>query len=170
DHTTWHNAINNTLKAIKNSKNDSKTLSTKSIGQDYGLPEATLRRAIKNNSSFIRPGRAKILTDHKKEQLVGYCLNMQRLGFGLTKSGVNQCVMDIIRRDRRSYPFSKNRLGQKWWKRFMNDHPELSFRIPQALNEAHVQKANPVIVKDHFDKLQKIILEYSLIADQIWNM
>ncbi|CAG8801565.1 20005_t:CDS:2, partial [Cetraspora pellucida] len=122
--------------AIKTPKNDSKTPSTRSIAQDYGLSKATLRRAIKNNGPLTRPGRAKILTDHEEEQLVSYCLAMQRLGFGLTKSGVNQYVMDIVRRNRRPYPFGENGLGQKWWKCFMNDHPELSFRILQALNEA----------------------------------
>ena len=35
----------------------------------------------------------------------------------------------------------------------MRDHPELSFHVPQALNEARAQKANPVIVKDHFTNI-----------------
>ena len=52
----------------------------------------------------------------------------------------------------------------------MRDHPELSFRVPQELSEARAQKANKVIVKDHFQKLQKIINENSLTATQIWNM
>ncbi|RIB07970.1 hypothetical protein C2G38_2212877 [Gigaspora rosea] len=52
----------------------------------------------------------------------------------------------------------------------MSDHPELSFCVPQALNEACAQKANPIIVSDHFAKLEKIIKEYSLTPDQIWNM
>ncbi|CAG8815646.1 910_t:CDS:1, partial [Racocetra fulgida] len=70
DYTTRHNAINNALKAIKTPKNDSKTPSTRSIARDYGLSEATLRRAIKNDGPLTRPGRAKILTDHEEEQLV----------------------------------------------------------------------------------------------------
>ncbi|CAG8779265.1 3152_t:CDS:2, partial [Cetraspora pellucida] len=134
------------------------------------LSETTLRRAIKNDGPLTRLGRAKILTNYEEEQLVGYCLNMQKLGFGLTKSGVNQCVMDIIHQDRRPYPFDENGPGQKWWQRFMKDHLELSFHVPQALNEAHAQRANPNIIKDHFEKLQKIIQEYSLSADRIWNI
>ena len=167
---TRHNNINNALKAIKHSPDNSKTPSTRSIARDYGLSEATLRRAIKNDGPLARPGRTKILTNHEEEQLVGYCLNMQKLGFGLTRSGINQCVMDIVRQDGRSNLFNENGPGQKWWKRFMNDHPELSFRVPQALNEARAQKANPIIVKDHFNKLQKILQEYSLTSDRIWNM
>jgi hypothetical protein len=52
----------------------------------------------------------------------------------------------------------------------MQDHPELSFRKPQALTAARAQKGNPVIINAHFDKLQSIITQYSLEADQIWNM
>ncbi|CAG8493577.1 21804_t:CDS:2 [Cetraspora pellucida] len=52
----------------------------------------------------------------------------------------------------------------------MKDYLELSFCMPQALNEACAQKANPIIVNDHFNKLQKIIQEYSLTPDKIWNM
>ncbi|CAG8831300.1 15787_t:CDS:2, partial [Cetraspora pellucida] len=150
--------------AIKTPKNDSKTPSIRSIAQDYGLLEATLRCAIKNDGPLTCPGHAKILTDHEKKQLVSYCLAMQRLDFGLTKSGVNQCVIDIVRRNRRPYPFGENGPGQKWWKRFMNDYPELSFCIPQALNEACAQKANPNIDETGFviePRLQKVLAKKS---------
>jgi hypothetical protein len=95
---------------------------------------------------------------------------MQRLGFGLSRSGVSHCVMEIVRRDRRPHPFNENGPGQAWWRRFLRDHPELSFRVPQALNEARAQKANPIIISDHFNKLQNIINEYLLTPDRIWNM
>ncbi|CAG8787566.1 17228_t:CDS:2, partial [Cetraspora pellucida] len=140
DYTTRHNAINNALKAIKNSPSDLAP-STRSIARDYGLPETTLRHAIKNDGPFTRPGCAKILTNHEEKQL--------------TKGPILLMKMDQ---------------GKKWWQRFMKDHPELSFRVLQALNEAHTQRANPIIIKDHFEKLQKIIQEYSLSADRIWNM
>ena len=95
---------------------------------------------------------------------------MQKLGFGLTKSGVNHCVMEIVRNDNRSHPFAVKGPGRAWWNRFMKDHPDLSFQMPQALTEACAQRANPIIIKDHFDKLEKIIDEYSLTPDHIWNM
>ncbi|CAG8656570.1 18980_t:CDS:2 [Racocetra fulgida] len=55
----------------------------------------------------------------------------------------------------------------KTWLWVNQDHPELSFRVPQALNEARAQKANPIIVNDHFNKLEKIIQEYALTPDRI---
>ncbi|CAG8650899.1 3979_t:CDS:2 [Cetraspora pellucida] len=38
------------------------------------------------------------------------------------------------------------------------------------LSEARAQRANAIIVKNHFDKLKQIIDENSLTAMQIWNM
>ena len=78
--------------------------------------------------------------------------------------------MEIVNRDGRAHPFGENGPGQSWWQRFLRDHPELSFRVLQALNEARAQKANPIIINDHFNKLEKIINEYSLTPDRIWNM
>src|ERR1043165_8357412 len=96
DYNTRHDAINKALQAIKNTPDGFKISSTRSIARDYDIHEATLRCAIKNDSPLPCPGRTKILTNYEKKQLVGYCLNMQKLSFGLTKSGVNQCIMDIV--------------------------------------------------------------------------
>ena len=79
--------------------------------------------------------------------------------------------MEVVHRDRRPHPFNENGSGQAWWRRFLKDHPELSFRVPQALNEARAQKANPIIISDHFNKLQEIINEHLLtpIGFGIWT-
>ena len=129
-----------------------------------------MRRAIANDGPLNRRGPPKVLTTHEEEQLTGYCINMQKLGFGLTQSGVNHCVMEILRLSQRKHPFSEKGPGKDWWKRFLRDHPNLSFRTPQELNEARAQRTNPTIVADHFDKLEKIFRENSLTAERIWNM
>ncbi|CAG8777363.1 15405_t:CDS:2, partial [Cetraspora pellucida] len=126
--------------------------------------------AVKNNGSPDRHGPATILSAYKEQQLVGYCKNMQKLGFGLTRSGVNYCIMNIVKSNNCNQLFKNNGPGKAWWKRFIRDHPDLSFHVPQALLEAYAQRANPIIIRDHFDKLHKIIEQHSLTADQIWNM
>ena len=52
----------------------------------------------------------------------------------------------------------------------MKDYLELSFRTPQELSQARASKANPVVLKDHFEKLKKLFDNYSLTPDRIWNM
>lgn len=164
------NVISAAINELNNYPTGSKRPSVNSVAKDFGLSEATLRRAIKNGSLPNRQGPPTILTEHEENQLIGYCMNMQQLGFGLTKSGVNHCVMEIMRQNKRLHPFGDKGPGRDWWTRFMRDHPELSFRAPQELSEARAQRANPTIINDHFNKLETIINENSLTATQIWNM
>jgi hypothetical protein len=143
--------------------------SIRGIAKYFGINETTLRRAIKNGVPS-HSGPTTILTKEEEEQLVGYCLNMQRLGFGLTKSSINYTVLEMIHHTSRKYPFTDSGPGQAWWKRFLHDHPNISFRKPQALTAARAQKGNPTIINDHFTKLEDIIHKYKLTAVQIWNM
>ena len=103
--------------------------SVNSTASRFGIPETTLRRAVEKGLPK-RSGPGTVLSKHEEEQLVGYCKNMQKLGFGLTKSGVNHCVMEIVRNDNRSHPFAVKGPGRAWWNRFMKDHLDLSFRMP----------------------------------------
>ena len=163
-------AISTALKKLNDCPLGSKPPSINSLAKDFGLSETTLRRAVTNGGPPKRPGAPNVLTSHEENQLVGYCINMQKLGFGLTKRGVNHCVMEMMKLNKRSHPFGEAGPGQDWWECFMKDHPELSFRVPQNLSEARAQKANKTIVDDHFKKLKQIIDENSLSAAQIWNM
>ena len=78
---------------------------------------------------------------------------MQQLGFGLTKFSVNYTILQMVKGH--EHPFSDKGPAQAWWKRFMQDHSELSFRKPQALTAARAQKGNPIIINAHYDKLQR---------------
>ena len=168
--TLRNNNIHAALEALENYPINTKRPSVNSVAKKFGLPETTLRRAVKNGVSSRHQGPSTILTNHEEKQLASYCINMQKLGFGLTRSGVNYCVMEIMQSNKRIHTFNENGPGKDWWARFMRDHSELSFCTPQNLSEARAQKANATIVKDHFDKLQQIIYENSLTATQIWNM
>ncbi|CAG8774692.1 3441_t:CDS:2 [Cetraspora pellucida] len=141
-----------------------------SAKRDFGLSETTFWHAVSNGGPPKRPGAPNVLTSHEENQLVGYCINMQKLVFGLTKWGVNYCVMEIMKLNKQSHLFEEDGPGQDWWERFMRDHPELSFCVPQNLLEARAQKVNKTIVDDHFKKLKQIINENSLAVAQIWNM
>ena len=104
------NALKSALKAL----NDPNPPSIRAAASKFGLAEATLRRAFKKNSIPDKSGPATVLSSYEEEQLVGYCMNMQRLGFGLTWSGVNHCVMNIVNRDSCNHPFNKSGPGKAW--------------------------------------------------------
>ena len=128
--TLRNNNIHAALEALENYPINTKRPSVNSVAKKFGLPETTLRRAVKNGVSSRHQGPSTILTNHEEKQLAGYCINMQKLGFGLTRSGVNYCVMEIMQSNKRIHSFNENSPGKDWWARFMRDHSELSFRTP----------------------------------------
>ncbi|CAG8663625.1 12268_t:CDS:2 [Cetraspora pellucida] len=128
-------------------------------------PKATLRHAMKKDCLSNHSGSIMVLSSYEEEQLVGYCKNMQSLGFGLTRLGVNTCMMSIVKSDGREHLFKDDGSGKTWWAHFIKDYSDLSFQIHQALLEAHAQRVNSIIIKDHFDKLYKIIQNNSLTPD-----
>ncbi|CAI2171677.1 5506_t:CDS:2 [Funneliformis geosporum] len=89
------------LDTLKNYPLDSKPPSINSIAKSFGFSEITLRRAVKNGGPLNR----------SEVQLASYCINMQKLGFGLTKSGVKYYIMEIIQLNKRQHPFGKNGSG-----------------------------------------------------------
>ena len=123
--------------------------SERSVARRFGIAPTTFQRAIANGVP-ARRGPPKVLTDEEECELVGYCLNLQKLGFGLTRNSVNYSVMQIAQIAGRDHPFADGEPGQAWWTRFFSDHPSISFRTPRALTAARAQTANPVIVYDHF--------------------
>ncbi|CAG8540871.1 320_t:CDS:2 [Cetraspora pellucida] len=136
--TTQETAIKSALKVLYKLNPPSIRAATSS----FSLSETTLRCVFKTKSVPDCSSPATVLSSYEEEQLVGYYINMQRLGFGLTRSEVNHCVMNIVNSD----------------------------SLPQALSKTCIQKANPTIIKDHFDKLNKIIQDNLLTSDCIWNM
>ena len=160
-------AIQEAIQYYQRSSFSENPVSIQSTARRFGLPESTLRRVLQNGIP-THSGPITVLTAEEEEELVGYCLNMQQLGFGLTKSSVNYAVLQMVKG--RGHPFSEKGPAQAWWTRFMKDHPELSFRKPQAFTAARAQKGNPIIINDHYNKLQRIVIEHSLKEDQIWNM
>ena len=143
--------------------------SVRRVALEYGLAPQTLRDAVARGAAPNRPGPPTILTAEEEEEVVGYCLNMQKLGFGLTKAAVNTMIMKIVQEQHRSHPF-KDGPGRAWWERFMRDHQQLSFRVPQGLTLARAAKGNPVVIEKHFTELQHIIKDHALSAERIWNM
>jgi len=71
------------------------SLSVYRVALEFGIANQTLRDAIKNGVPNCR-GPFTILMAYEEKEIASYCLNMQQLGFGLTKEAVNMMVMQIL--------------------------------------------------------------------------
>ncbi|RIB08442.1 hypothetical protein C2G38_2211667 [Gigaspora rosea] len=73
-------AINTALKKLNDCPFVSKPPSINGLAKDFGLSETTLWRAVSNGGPLKCPDAPNVLTSHEENQLVGYCINMQKLG------------------------------------------------------------------------------------------
>ncbi|CAG8485974.1 16342_t:CDS:2 [Cetraspora pellucida] len=153
-------AIESALKALFSPERPS----IRAITSRFRILSTTLRHAVKNNGLPNYRGPATILSTHEEQQLVGYCKNMQKLGFGLTRLGVNYCIMNIVKSNNHNHPFKNNGPGKAWWKRFIRDYPDLSFHpseLPffklkaeysKACNKLH-SESGELVTKHTFTKM-----------------
>src|SRR4051812_9093999 len=84
-------AITNALDFLRNQSSNTPPkacLSIPQVAKMYGVTESTLRCSIKNGVPQYN-GPPTILTEEEEHQLAGYCLNMQQLGFSLSKATIN---------------------------------------------------------------------------------
>ena len=102
--------------------------SGRNVSRKFGIAHTTFQRAILNGVPN-RPGSPTVLTVEEERQIVGYCLNLQKIGFGLTKNAVNYTVMQVVQLNDRNHPFAEGGPGQAWWERFLSNHSELRQRI-----------------------------------------
>src|SRR5437016_6201298 len=101
-------AIKSALKVFNNPNSPS----IRSTALNFSLAEATLRCVFKKDHIPDCSGPATVLSSYKEEQLAGYYKNMQRLGFGLTRSGVNHCMMNIMNNNSYNHTFKDSEPGK----------------------------------------------------------
>jgi hypothetical protein len=111
-----------------------KKMSYRKAGAFYGVSKSTIFDHATGKVEFgKKPGPPSISTAAEEQKIVEYAIEMGRIGYGLTRERVLEMVKKIIDKDGRPNPFKNNYPGRKWWRLFLQRHPEVSLRIPEAL-------------------------------------
>jgi len=76
-----------------------------------------------------------------EEELVSYCLMMERKFFGLTTKSIKRRAFELAIQNGlvRPFPVQQGRAGWKWPRKFMCRHPRLRLHKPQATSAARVK-------------------------------
>ena len=61
-------------------------------------------------------------------------------------------------------------VGKNWTSRFIQRHPDIKVRWTTSLEACRAQSLNPTLVREFFDLLRTIILEYGIPPENIYNM
>ncbi|XP_072384743.1 uncharacterized protein [Diabrotica undecimpunctata] len=82
---------------------------------------------------------------------------------------LRELAFDLAERNNIVHPFKNSKAGLDWVKRFLNRHPNLSLRKPEATSSARAMRFNKVAVKQFFDLLSNILDTHQLTGDRIYN-
>lgn len=150
----------------------------KKASTSYSVPRATLQRYVKkklqNESAVVDKSVGKIrpvFTADQELEIVSQLIEMQRRLFGVTMKELRQFVFQLAVKNNCKHPFNtKTQMaGEDWAYHFMQRHPEISLRKPEATSGARAMGFNKVAVTAFFELLTKTVDEYKLTGDRIYN-
>lgn len=139
----------------------------------FNIPKPTLvdhvkgRRGVKSKSH----GRPTTLSPKLENKLANLLKIMEKYGYGLTKTNVQQLVCDYFKENKLPNPFKENRPGQDWWRGFKHRH-NLSIKKPQAVELSRKKAQDPFVINKYFDLLEKSIQDMDLGGKphNMWNL
>lgn len=159
------------IRAVQN-----KSMGLRAAAKRHGVPVGTLHRYMKaeNPSSkmLVKMGRKPTLGDEIENELVKYCLHMESIYFGLTRSDIRAMAYQLAVKNNLVNKFSKEKsvAGRYWLKGFLKRHSELSFRRPTGTSVARAKGFNKESVGDFFKILGDVLQEHKFLPHRIFNV
>lgn len=168
-------SMDNAVSAVIKEKMGSRTASIK-----FGVPKTTLERYVKKvkNSGDTAVKVTKIgafkavFTDKQEKELCEYVVNMEQRLFGLTPTELRSLAFQVANRNDFNNPFNKETqlAGVDWLNGFLQRHPNISFRKPEATSAARAMGFNKISVGKYFDLLNNIVETTHITAERVFNV
>ena len=144
----------------------------------FQVPRSTLKDYVKKPEDELQKlldvplGRRPVLPPDVEDQLVEYCLQMDKTYYGLTTKDVKRMAFQLAIRNNLRHPFSENTksAGRKWLRLFFKRHPALCLRKPQPLSLARIKGFSSENVKKFFDILKPELERVKFLATRIFNV
>ncbi|XP_046677400.1 MFS-type transporter clz9-like [Homalodisca vitripennis] len=106
-----------------------------------------------------------------EDEVVEYCLKMERSFYGLTAKNIKRMAFQLaIRNCPPFFAGNKKSAGRKWLRLFFKRHPELSLRKPQPLSLARIKGFSPENVKKFYDILKPELERVNFSPTRVFNV
>ena len=146
--------------------------------KQFGVPRTTLFRlarsdeADENIAAATKLGGRTVLSTALEKDLVAYCIKMESLFYGLTRTDIRKMAYQLAVRNNIDNPFGNARTaGKDWLRRFLRRHNGvLSIRKPTGTSQARISGFNREAVYKFFELLDGLFLEYHFPAERIYNV
>ena len=71
----------------------------------------------------------RLLTDEEEQEVISFCLSMQKRGYGLTRTDFLLKSTEILQRPNREKKYNKGIPDHNWWLNFKKRHPEVTHHV-----------------------------------------
>ena len=102
-------------------------------GQEFGIPQSTLRDHMKIANKSMKHGHPTVLTSEQEQEIVDIYLLFAQWGFGLGRQEVTAILENYFKVTKKQNPFRNGAPGEGWWTAFIRQHPQLTKCKPQNL-------------------------------------
>lgn len=159
------------LKAVEAVKHNK--ISGYEAAKTYNIPRTTIMDHVigRRGQKSLTLGRPTALPPDTEKQLADSLHTMEKWGFGLSREEVIDLVSQYIILNKIPTPFKGGVPGSDWFANFASRN-SLSIKKPQAVEYARKKAADPFIIDDYFNLLDKTIKSLGLEnrPDRIWNL
>ena len=97
-----------------------------------GVAKSTLFDAVRRGH-LAKKGRQTILEAELEARIAEWVSCMAHIGYGQTKSDIQDKVQELVKKLKITTPWPNDRPSEKWYRGFMNRHPNLHYRMVSAL-------------------------------------
>ena len=144
----------------------------------FFVPKSTLEDYVKQSDKTpeelvaVPIGRKPVLSPEMENDLVSYCLEMDRRYYGISIADIKRLAYQIALRNGIQHPFSQKTgaAGKKWLKGFFKRHPTLSLRKPQGISKARIKGFTPENVSKFFDILEPALEKIKYNPAKVYNV
>ena len=173
-HKKWDpNQMELAIHAVRN-----KEMGYLKASKQFGVPKSTLEDYVKQFNKTpeqlvaVPIGRRPILSLKLEENLVSYCLEMDRRFYGIGLADIKRLAYQLAIKNGLRHPFSHENgaAGKKWLKGFLKRHPNLSIRKPQGISKARIKGFTPENVNKFFALLEPEMQKINFNPARVYNV
>jgi len=150
-----------------------KKLSFRQAEKKFSIPRGTLCDQFKKGIiTEPKQGAKPVFNSSQEKELENYILECSRVFYGLTIPQIRKIAYDFAAVNNIKNNFNKeNKMaGMDWYYSFMNRHPNISLRRPEATSLNRVTAFNKEETKKFFSNLQELMLKHKFRPISIYNV
>jgi len=150
-----------------------KKFSFRQAEKKFSIPRGTLCDQFKKGTiTEPKQGAKPVFNSSQEKELENYILECSRVFYGLTIPQIRKIAYDFAAVNNIKNNFNKeNKMaGMDWYYSFMNRHPNISLRRPEATSLNRVTAFNKEETKKFFSNLQELMLKHKFRPISIYNV